>query len=105
MINKMIETQFGKSCAEFWAKYPANNPLTTKTLSDWKRGFKKHGKFNKNGGSRACTDGKARWEKGSSLKLTNQTVGFGPKHSSLDLSQFICFSLDVFSVISQIFWL
>ena len=71
LINKLIEVQFGKPCAEFWAKYPENCPLNGKRIYDWKQGFKKHGKFNKNGGSRACTDGRARWEKGTSSNTIN----------------------------------
>ena len=79
MINKLVEVRFGKPCAEFWAQYPKNNPLSSRTIYDWKRGFRNYGKFNKKGGSKGCTDGQPRWEKGSSLKMTNQTTGFGPK--------------------------
>ena len=49
LINKLIGVQFGKSCAEFWAKYPFNTPIQPHNVSDWKKGFKKHGKFKKPG--------------------------------------------------------
>ena len=66
MINKLIEVQFGKPCADFWAKYPDNCPLNCKRIHDWKQGFKKHGKFNKKGTVKPPKSDTPRWQKGSS---------------------------------------
>ena len=69
MINKLIEVQFGKPCAEFWAKYPENSPLNHKDIFRWKSAFKKHGKFNTWGGKNGPKPGaesRPRWKTGSS---------------------------------------
>ena len=70
MIIKLIDRQFGPECAEFWANWPQYTPITPKTLSDWKRGFEKHGKFNtisRNVNKGKTIDGLRRWEKGTSF--------------------------------------
>ena len=73
--------QFGKPCAEFWAKYPDNRPLNRKNIFEWKRGFKKHGKFNKRGAQKGpmINNGQPRWQTGPSsnrsIPMTHDSCG------------------------------